>query len=148
MVTVNIQPKFTTLLRYSDSLSPFFYNVKIQTVNPSPSVLEFSHCKNISRHFDRELKTLSHCTINKIHSSTNAVSETIFLPSLHLKITCPTKKITNSFALTWAQTPTCIIRFRCFRQSRPRCIGDEVALQMHHSNVLSGKDYKYYLAFY
>lgn len=57
-------------------------------VNHSPP--EFSHNKNMSRYFDRELNPLTNAP-TKIYTPVNSVPRYIFVPSLHLNTSCLTK---------------------------------------------------------
>ena len=66
------------------------------TVKLPTLALKFSQSRNISRHFEWELKNPYQCANNKIHSTTNTVAKHIFISSLHL---LPNTKKSSEFCI-------------------------------------------------
>ena len=96
--------------------SPPSSSVRRLTVKLPTLALKFSQSRNISRHFEWELKNPYQCANNKIHSTTNTVAKHIFISSLHL---LPNTKKSSEFCITppsstWAQARIHSIRCQNF----------------------------------
>ena len=102
-------------------LSPFFSIVEIQIVIHSPPSLEFSHSKNMPRHFIQELKTPAKKPTKRYTPPPTQWSNTSLY---HLCTLTPSaqQKTANSFAPTRAQTQIHEVRFPCFTKSRSTAV--------------------------
>ena len=77
----------------SQTASPLFPNVEVFALIQLPPALEFSHNKNILRHFGQNLKPPPKNQQQKNTLFYRHSSQTYFISSRHVKTSCLTKKV-------------------------------------------------------